>query len=155
PDTLKFIGAALYEIENQRLSILECYNTEKKMMILGLEQMKKEATKSDADKNDKKFTAMIEESITITEALIKNEEKPYWERRPSKEIINQMAVISKNIPYLNYSETGTRESVMLARMRMLQILCAERLEMKEAAAQYIDPFTGQPLKITPQLIYSL
>lgn len=156
-ETLQFIGASLYDIEQKRLPGWSALELEKRMTLEALNRLDGlKKSNPEMAKEIEPFAKHKDVYERIMIAIIENESKSYWQRQPAQMVINSVkGGASVNFPLINSDESATREAVMLARMRLLQARCAERLGMNEAAAKFQDPFTGQPVKFTPQAIYSL
>ncbi|MBN1900046.1 hypothetical protein JW926_01820 [Candidatus Sumerlaeota bacterium] len=83
-------------------------------------------------------------------------EKPYWEIRKedSSKISDMAKSIHQSFTIPNFMECKTRHTIMMARLRLCMTLCALKMNKPDLAATFQDPFTGKPLSIAADRIYS-
>jgi hypothetical protein len=91
----------------------------------------------------------------LWDQMIANVERPFWEREPMGEgwIEEQTDKPLLLMITPNFTEAAIRNDHAVARLRLCRALIALRLG--ESTDDIIDPFTGEPLRIRPDIIYSL
>jgi RNA polymerase sigma-70 factor (ECF subfamily) len=103
------------------------------------------------------FEAYKTEKERVWGVTLANLEKPYWQREEMGEqwgkSISKHPLVQVGLP--NFQEAMIRDEVALAHLQIAQALCALKMQRNELLAQFTDPFTGEPLRMTNDGLYSL
>jgi hypothetical protein len=172
PELLHTVGAELSKIDQDHVSIAEGFQAESKVLFSKLEKAfadpkeKQKLLKSLAGNSARtqEVEAILNDWVTLEKeyyriwsVIIEQANKPYWERRqfekPYSQTISTNPLFDLTIP--NLTEGSIRQDVMKVHLRFAQVRCAIRLGKEDLIQQFLDPFTGQPLKVSPKLIYSM
>jgi hypothetical protein len=104
---------------------------------------------------------VIEETDRVLDLAIAELEKPIWER----EVVDEIWLVSRTESELartvlrthgdNLGESGRREALVMAEIRLLRALCLDRLGREEEIASLVDPFSGEDLEMTKDWIFSV
>ncbi|MDK2970752.1 MAG: hypothetical protein PWP23_507 [Candidatus Sumerlaeota bacterium] len=83
--------------------------------------------------------------------------KPAWERAPSDaESLMELAAELKMLePLPDFREVAFRDDLCRTSLRLTMALVAVRSNKQEAAKTFLDPFDGQPLRVTADRVYSV
>ena len=151
-------GAKLFELDKRHIGISEAFQTEYRS---DLSIFKK--TQESMDPQIPKLPPGSEADYKkVWDAVIANMAKPYWERKKidkdsliKEQTNNQFVQILCQTSIPNSWESAIKEDVAITHLRLCEALCALKLQKKDLLAQFPDPFTGRPLVLTPDRIYSL
>jgi hypothetical protein len=172
PDTARAIGAALIDIEKNGAGIVDGLEWEAATSLNTVRKMKadKDFRKKalEPDITNKEMARALKKTLKnvpkyeteherVWDAILANAQKPYYEReRVDWTFVKNKTdhpLLLASVP--NFTEALTREDISIAHMRLAQALCALRMGGEFTAKQILDPFTGKPLVIKADKVYSL
>jgi len=155
------IGGRLFELDKKHIGISVILRNEFRPSLSGLKVFRD--IEDDLESKDSTIQKLLHNDEVdyqkVWDAIIANMEKPYWERKNidaafiREQISNQF--VEKFVQNINFREAATRADYAIAHLRLCEALCALKLQKKDLLAQFQDPFTGRPLVLAPDRIYSL
>lgn len=160
-------GAALHELAAARKGVLGGFRWESQCVIRQVQRAMQDPAYLARMGNGPEVKQIREimgdfekfraESNRIWGTLLANYEKPAWERQSlggdwvKQNTKNPILMVA--VP--NFDEALSRDEVTLAHLRLCQAFCALKMERADLLGLFPDPFTGEPLRATPALLYSL
>jgi hypothetical protein len=105
----------------------------------------------------KDWDALEAEHLYLWTALVAVIEKPHWERETIDDAWVEQRVQNPllRIAIPNASEAAVRQDHAMTQLRLCMVLCALRVGSADYAGQIMDPFTGEPLHIADDRVWSL
>ncbi|MFH0792500.1 MAG: hypothetical protein V2A74_00545 [bacterium] len=165
------IGAVLYDLDKNRIKNSDMIRGESEAMIGTLRKAnsdpayRQKILNETKDPGEKKlmesiyrdFASFEAEHNKVWGAVLAEADKPYGERKVvDKDFLMKL---TSNPAFLvsvpNFTEASTRWEVTLAHMRVTQAACAIKMGREDLASTFQDPFSGRPVVVTPDRVYSV
>ncbi len=169
-DAAQKAGAALVDLEHARLTFADVTKSEistclaaQKAMRNNPAQIQQVIAQSPNLKDYytdyfKNFDAIETEVNRALPLVLADLEKPFAQRtlrtRESLKTVTSNTYAQEMLASC-VEEASVRADVELAYLRLCEALCALKMGKPEIAATFLDPFTGKPLVILPDRVYSL
>lgn len=165
-DAAQRAGLALHEIDTHRAGLLDGLRTESRVTLQTVERARQDpAFLEKVTATDKGMTKQLLENYDQFRAehervwaiVLEACAKPAWERprMDAAWVKSTTKDVAFQVVLPTMAESMTRDDILLAHLRICEVLCAVRMGKPELAAQFIDPFSGRALVLTDRLVYSV
>jgi hypothetical protein len=175
-ETLQATGSTLFRLDQGHVGVVEAFRTETDITMTTYHAARDDPSvfamiwgdPSQADQDPERLAnirrglddmeSLAADHERIGNAILENLSRPHWEREwLGREWVQSLATnpLLQGAPGPNMMEAATREATAIAHLRICQALCALRLGQPEVAERFLDPYTGGPLHMDAQRIWSL
>jgi RNA polymerase sigma-70 factor, ECF subfamily len=168
-EALREIRADLERIDQNHIGLATAFRAESQMLLNQLRAVAEgdtaaldeaglnEEVRRDFERAAGRLDSYEPEHRRIWDAIIADLERPSWERMTDpRGWLNQQNVpplLQSTIP--NHRDAGLRGDVTIAHLRICLVLCDLRLNDIAAAQGRLDPFSGRPLLVGADRVWSI